>query len=187
MSLKGTNTTSDYIEYDRAVSVAEKLMKDDNRKVIGLYIMVAVNTGLRIGDILKLKFSDLKSDTLKLTEQKTGKKREIRLNERIRKALDAFGDNGDGFVFRSQKGGVYARQSINVLLKEEFAKEAKKLNISSHSLRKAMGRKVFENNGESEKALTYLSELFNHASPAVTRKYLGIRQEELNNIYDCLV
>jgi integrase len=187
MSLKGTNTTSDYIEYDRAVSVAEKLLKEDGKKVIGLYIMVAVNTGLRIGDILNLKFSDLKGDTLKLTEQKTGKKREIKLNERIRRAIESFGQSGDGFVFVSQKGVVYARQSINVILKEEFAREAKKLNISSHSLRKAMGRKVFENNGESEKALTYLSELFNHASPSITRKYLGIRQEELNNIYDCLV
>ncbi len=89
-------------------------------------------------------------------------------------------------MFVSQKGSVYTRQSINVILKEVFAKEAKKLNISSHSLRKSFGRKVFENNGESEKALTYLSELFNHTSPTITRKYLGIRQEELNNIYDYL-
>ena len=186
MSLKGANTTSDYIEFEKAVYVAEKLLKVEKTKVIGLYITVSINTGLRIGDILKLKFEDFKNETLKLTEQKTGKTREIKINERIRKVLTYFPDK-TGFCFVSQKGTTYSRQSINVILKEVFAKEAKKLNISSHSLRKAMGRRVFENNGESEKALTYLSELFNHSSPAITRKYLGIRQEELNNIYDCLV
>ncbi len=53
-------------------------------------------------------------------------------------------------------------------------------------MRKSFGRKVYESCGESEKALNYLSELFNHTSLSVTRRYLGIRQEELNNIYDCI-
>ena len=55
--------------------------------------------------------------------------------------------------------------------------------LSSHSLRKSFGRQCYEKNNESEKALMYLSEMFNHTSPSITRKYLGIRQEELNNIY----
>ena len=61
--------------------------------------------------------------------------------------------------------------------------ENKTLNISSHTLRKTFGRRVYNNNNESEKALIYLSEMFNHTSLAVTRLYLGIRQEELNEIY----
>lgn len=68
-------------------------------------------------------------------------------------------------------------------LKNVSIKESKKHNISSHSLRKSFGRRVYENNNESEKSLIYLSELFNHTSLSVTRKYLGIRQEELNDIY----
>ena len=186
MSEKGTITTSDYIEFSKAMYVGEKLLKNEKTKVLGFYIIVAINTGLRIGDILNLRFEDLSQDTIKLNEQKTNKKREIKVNDNIKKALNSFGKFKEGSIFISQKGCVYTRQSINVLLKNAFAKEAKNYNISSHSLRKSMGRKVYENNGESEKALTYLSELFNHTSPAITRKYLGIRQQELNNIYDCL-
>ena len=66
-------------------------------------------------------------------------------------------------------------------LKEMF--ETKNIAISSHSLRKTFGRQVWNNNGESDKALLYLSELFNHSSPAITKRYLGIRQEELDDIY----
>jgi integrase len=76
---------------------------------------------------------------------------------------------------------------MNRKLKNVFKKDTRTLNISSLSLRKSFGRRVYENNGESEKALTYLSELFNHSSQSITRQYLGIRQEELNDIYDGLV
>ena len=38
----------------------------------------------------------------------------------------------------------------------------------------------------AELALVKLMELFNHSSVAITKRYLGLRQEELLNTYDCL-
>jgi site-specific recombinase XerD len=72
------------------------------------------------------------------------------------------------------------------MIKEVFAKESKTLSISTHSCRKAFGRKVFESNGESEKSLVMLMDLYNHSSLSMTKVYLGLRQEEMNNIYDSL-
>lgn len=95
-------------------------------------------------------------------------------------------ENQGGLIFTSQKNGPYKIQSINRLLKTIFQKESKSLNVSSHSLRKSFGRRVYENNGSSEASLVYLSELFNHSNLRVTRRYLGIRQEELDNIYAML-
>ena len=186
MSVKGTVTTSDYIEFDRATAIGEKLLRDEKLKTLGLYIIVSINSGLRISDVLSLKGENLKTDTIKLVEKKTNKHREIKINDNIKKAVNQFHQLNDGYLFISQKKTVYSIQSINRLLKVIFKKEAKSLNISTHSMRKSFGRKVYENCGESEKALNYLSELFNHTSLSVTRRYLGIRQEELNNIYDCI-
>jgi integrase len=187
MSALGTITTSDYIQFDRATTVGEKLLKDEKLKTLGLYIIVSINSGLRISDVLALKGENLKADTIKLTEKKTNNKhREIKINENIKKAIKQYGTLNDGYLFVSQKKTVYSIQSVNRLLKSTFKKEAKTLNISTHSMRKSFGRKVYESCGESEKALNYLSELFNHTSLSVTRRYLGIRQEELNNIYDCI-
>ena len=63
-------------------------------------------------------------------------------------------------------------------------------NFSTHSLRKTWARKVYENEnaqGRGDMALLKLSELMNHSSPAITRRYIGLRQEELGEVYDTLV
>ena len=55
------------------------------------------------------------------------------------------------------------------------------------SLRKTFGRQVYNMNSEnSELALVKLMEQFNHSSIAITKRYLGLRQEEILETYDCL-
>lgn len=177
MSLKGTQTTTDYIPFEVAESKANELIRKND--VLGLYIMIAINTGMRIGDLRELTYEELQKDELNIIEGKTKKPRKIVLNERLKEAISKF--SGTGLIFVSQKGKVYATQSINRLLKKHF--DTKDRNISSHSLRKTFGRRVYDRNEQSEQALMYLSELLNHSSIAITRRYLGIRQEELNDIY----
>ena len=59
--------------------------------------------------------------------------------------------------------------------------------IDDSSLRKTFGRQVYNMNSEnSELALVKLMELFNHSSVAITKRYLGLRQEEILETYDCL-
>ena len=186
MSIKGTTTTADYIPFERATVVGEKLLRDDKSRRIGLYVIIAINTGLRISDLLPLRFQDMQGENLQLVEKKTRKKRQIKINRSVRNALNSFDANQNDYLFVSQKGSTYRPQSLNRILKGIFKKESKTLNISTHSLRKSFGRQVYERFGETEKALTTLSELFNHSSQGITRKYLGIRQEELNDIYDGL-
>jgi integrase len=83
--------------------------------------------------------------------------------------------------FKSNQNTILSKQYVNRKLKELFG--SKSLSVSTHSLRKTFGRQVWSNNNETDKALLYLSELFNHSSPAITKRYLGIRQEELDDIY----
>jgi integrase len=180
MSLKGSRTTADYVDYEKLMFQAEKLLQDKKTRVIGTYIIVAINTGLRCGDILKLTVEDLKNDTVTLQEQKTKKHKIIAINENIKNLVRKIGIHS-GSPFISQKGSVISIQHLNQELKKHI--KVKGLNISSHSLRKSFGRRVFQQNNESELALVYLSEIFNHSSILMTKIYLGIRQQELNNVY----
>jgi site-specific recombinase XerD len=56
--------------------------------------------------------------------------------------------------------------------------------ISSHTFRKKFGREVWRRNNYSEASLVKLSQLFRHSSTAITRIYLSITKEEVENLYD---
>lgn len=187
MSKKDTNTTSDYLDFDSTLNKSLKLLKLDPKKFkIAFLTILGINMGLRISDILKLKHQEMKSDTITLLEQKTKKHREIKINQSVKDAyiiycerLGIIADND--FLFVSQKGGVFTIRQVNRLLQSVFGTKSK--NISTHSLRKTFGRRVWENDNCSERSLILLSKVFNHTSSATTRIYLGLQQEELDNIY----
>jgi len=184
------NKTSDYIEYDIALNKGLKLLNDDKKCIIGFYIIFSINAGTRIFDTLKIKHSDLLGEKIILKEKKTKKVREITLNTVVKKAYQKlteklneinFKYDENDFVFKSAKGTVYRTQSINVILKKIF--NSKQLQISSHSLRKSFSRKIYENMNNSEYALVLLSDILSHSNLAITRRYLGIRQETIRDVY----
>jgi integrase len=193
MSLKHTNTTADYIEWNTMLNLVRRLFKDGDYRM-SLLIGCGAFFGLRISDLLTLKWNMLLDcDNFLITEKKTGKKRTIRINSDFQKHIkDCYSalkiKDSNQYCFISRKKTVYSIQRINVKFKEIRSKYNLKIeHISSHSLRKTFGRKVIENAGEnSEMALIKLSELFNHSSPQITRRYLGIRQEELMEVYESL-
>ena len=193
MSLKYSSTTADYLIWSDAMNLIRKLAKDGNYK-ISLLIALGCFTGLRISDILSLRWIQiLNVDEFTVIEKKTGKKRTIRLNSQLQvhirecfKHINPIGINAPVLV--SQKGTVFSVQRINVILKQVKKKYKLKVkNFSCHSLRKTFGRQVYNMNSEnSELALVKLMELFNHSSVAITKRYLGLRQEEILQTYDCL-
>lgn len=193
MSLKYSTTTADYLIWSDAMNLIRKLAKDGNYK-ISLLIALGCFTGLRISDILSLRWKQiLDTSEFTVTEKKTGKQRTIRLNPQLQlhirecyQQIKPLGINAPILV--SQKGTVFTVQRINIILKEVKRKYRLHIgNFSCHSLRKTFGRQVYNMNSEnSELALVKLMELFNHSSVAITKRYLGLRQEELLNTYDCL-
>ena len=193
MSLKYSTTTADYLVWSDAMNLIRKLAKDGNYKM-SLLIALGCFTGLRISDILALRWEQiLSTEEFTIIEKKTGKKRVLRLNsqlqQHIRECYEHIQPIGlKAPILVSQKGTVFIIQRINVILKEIKRKYRLKVkNFSCHSLRKTFGRQVYNMNSEnSELALVKLMELFNHSSLAITKRYLGLRQEEILQTYDCL-
>ena len=193
MSLKYSTTTADYLVWSDAMNLIRKLAKDENYKM-SLLIALGCFTGLRISDILALRWEQiLSTEEFTIIEKKTSKKRVLRLNsqlqQHIRECYEHIQPIGlKAPILVSQKGTVFTIQRINVILKEIKRKYRLKVkNFSCHSLRKTFGRQVYNMNSEnSELALVKLMELFNHSSLAITKRYLGLRQEEILQTYDCL-
>lgn len=193
MSLKYSITTADYMQWDDMTNLVRRLLYDEDYKM-SLLIAIGCFWGLRISDILSLRWSQiLNVDEFTIKEKKTDKLRTIRINAQLKRHItDCFKGivpiNINAPVFISQKGTIYTVQRINVILKEIKAKYKLKVqNFSCHSLRKTFGRQVYNQNSENaELALVKLMELFNHSSVAITKRYLGLRQEEILQAYDSL-
>lgn len=193
MSAKHSFTTADYLPWDTMLALVRRLYKDGNYRM-SLLIACGSFFGLRISDLLTLTWEQILGESFSLNEKKTGKHREIKVNagvrEHIRECYDALGiKNPKERCFLNKYGGVISIQRVNVVLKEIRVKYGLMgvKHFSTHSFRKTFGRKVVEMAGEnSEMALIKLAELFNHSNTAITRRYLGLRQQELREVYDSL-
>ena len=193
MSQKYSTTTADFLVWSDAMNLIRKLAKDNNYKM-SLLVALGCFTGLRISDILALRWNQILGvSEFTIIEKKTGKKRTLRLNPQLQKHIQECYEHIQPIgvkapILVSQKGTIFTIQRINVILKEIKKKYGLKVkNFSCHSLRKTFGRQVFNMNSEkSEFALVKLMELFNHSSVSITKRYLGLRQEEILETYDCL-
>lgn len=150
--------------------------------------------GLRIGDILRLRWKDVKGEKFTLHEGKTGKTREIQIHSDYKKLVRSIlakiePPPLDGYVFEptrksDRKGQPMSVISANRRIQKAFDRYAIPVqNPSSHTLRKTFGRRVYENNDRSEAALILLSQIFNHRDTSTTRRYIGLTQEKISNAY----
>ena len=194
MALKGQTTTADALQWEEMVSLVHRLYRDGDYRM-SLLVATQSMWGLRIGDELRLRWQDIVGkEELVLHEQKTGKHRAIKINRALRKHIeDCYqalnSPELNEYIFISNRlGKVWSREWVNMRLKEYRKKYHLSIkHYSSHSHRKTFGRHIVELAGaDAEKALIKLSEIFSHSSTEITRRYLGLKAEEIAGVYDML-
>ena len=81
MGLKYSTTTADYLEWNVAMNLIRKLALDENYKM-SLLIAIGCFTGLRISDILALRWNQiLNTEEFTIIEKKTGKTSVYQISE----------------------------------------------------------------------------------------------------------
>jgi integrase len=192
MSLKGQRTTTTSMDWDDFKSLISKLERDREYKFC-LLVSIGVFSGLRISDLLELRYHQfINTEILTIQEKKTKKTRRIKINEdlkeliiRIKEKIGVADDNQ--FIFINKYGTKPIDQSyVNVKLKELLRKYGIVMegNASSHLFRKTLGNRVLRLNNYSSESVILLMELFSHSSPAMTKRYLGIREKQIMDVYD---
>ena len=195
MSKKHSYTTADYLNWDTAMALVRKLYRDGNYRA-SLLLGCGFFFGLRISDLRRLTWDQiLDKEEFVTIEQKTGKRRVVRINKgfqgHIRDCHTAMGVKDDARpCFLSRFGSIISLQMVNREFKAIKVKYQLKIdNFSTHSMRKTWARQIWEAenaNGRGEMALLKLSEILNHSAPNITRRYIGLRQQELGEVYDSL-
>lgn len=190
MSAKGSITTADYLPYKDYKRLLQSLEEEKQYKWC-LYCTLSFCLGLRISDILKLRWGNVvNQDSLVVTEKKTGKTKRIPMgasaSERVSYMYQKLGKPKlSGYIMSNQKNAKpMSSQYINRTLKKWIEKYNLPIqNFSTHTFRKTFGRYVYESNGKTEESLIILNRIFKHHSIKTTIVYIGLTDEEVGRVF----
>ncbi len=144
---------------------------------IATALMLEANLGLRISDILKLHLTDIVKDgeryRLSITEQKTGKARVFTVPLALYQFIRCY----------CMDNNIPADAVIFPLTERAVQKQLKLVcdylgytGISTHSFRKFYATEIYQSSGYN---IALVQQLLQHSSAAVTQKYIGIQQKDI--------
>jgi integrase len=160
------------------VEAIKQFLKEQNERNYLLFL-IGINTGLRISDILKLKVGDVKGTHISIREKKTGKQKRIRITPSLKRELKWYveGKNDEEYLIKSRNGcNKPIGRSMAYKILRKVAERFNLDEIGTHTLRKTFGYHFYQ----QTKDVAMLQEIFNHSSPAITLKYIGVNQDSMD-------
>jgi len=179
-----------------------------------MLFIVGINFGLRVSDLLRLRFcmvldNDLVfRDSFPILEKKTSNTRRHKKNRYITindAAIDAItmylkdmAARGkvvklDDYMFKGESNrcgtdnnSPMSRVSVDRLLKNIAREVGIQSKVSTHTLRKTFGYHQMVMSGNDPRKLLLLQKMFGHSTAAQTLDYIGITSEEIEDAYRSL-
>jgi integrase len=175
------NTVEPIRDMDDIQEVKKYLKKRSVRDYI-LFVL-GIHIGLRISDILQLRVKDVKGTHIKITEKKTGKPRRSKIPRSIQDVIKEYisGMNDEEYLFQSRKGFNQPIQRVQAY--KIISQAAAQIGLSesgTHTMRKTFGYHFYK----KTKDIAMLQKHFNHHSPSVTLRYIGIDQDWMDKALD---
>lgn len=160
--------------------VEQILKKQSNRNL--LLFTIGTNCGLRISDILNLNVGDVKDrNYIQIIEQKTGKFKKFPINNKLKPMFYEYTKDktAEEPLFLTIFGNRLERVAAYYIIRDACKNAGLEENIGTHTLRKTFGYHHYKQN----KDVAILQKIFNHSSPQITLRYIGIEQEEIYESY----
>jgi integrase len=160
----------------------EELLKKGYRDY--LLFDIAINTGLKIIDILNLTVWDVKNKSqIEVKEDKTGRLLKYAVSPETHEELQKFilGMSAWELLFASKKGGkrpITDKQAYKCL--NETGRKLGIDDIGTHTLRKTFGYHHYN----KHKDIALLQNIFSHSTPDMTHRYIGVDDMEDISIED---
>lgn len=160
-----------------------KYLKNNNERDYVLFAM-GVYSGLRITDILNLRVANVKNKTeFILIEKKTNKRKALNINNNLQKILKQFTkDKGEREFLISKKDGKKPLSRVRAFQILKNIGNEFDIHISPHCLRKTFGYFHYQSNRD----IVILQKIFNHSTPEVTFRYIGVNSETIKKSIDTL-
>ncbi|MFD2442907.1 site-specific integrase [Bacillus sp. CGMCC 1.16607] len=167
---------------DKQLIESMKIQLADCKRNVFLFTL-GINTGLRISDLLRLKVNEVRNVThIIIIEQKTKKLKRFKINETLKLAINDYTHSmpDDVYLFKSLRGTKPIKRVQAWKILNQAAKQVGLSEIGTHTLRKTFGYHFYQ----KYKDVAVLQQIFNHSSPAVTMRYIGINQDIMDEKID---
>lgn len=183
---KGASITVDPIRRREDIQAISKLISDSPRD--HLLFTLGINNGLRVVDLLRLTVKDVKNlkigELIPIKETKTGKINILMINKSAYKSLQNYlsktSPKDSDFLFNSRKGNKPLQsQAVSKLIKKWTRAVNLQGYYGAHTLRKTFG---YIQRTEFGVGFEILCRRYNHSSPSITMRYLGIQDKEVGAI-----
>jgi len=169
-------------EEELARLLAASEAKASKSPVLLPIVTVAVNTGMRKGEVLGLAWErvDFARGVLRLEQTKSGRRREIPMNQAVDEALSQLaGPKLEGLVFRKGDGSRWG--SIRTAF-ERACREAKIEAFRFHDLRHTFASHFMMSTGD----LPALQKILGHATLAMTMRYAHLAEAHVRQAMNAL-
>lgn len=202
--LAGEHTAEPIKSLDDIRRISEYFIANERYRDNMLFIC-GINFGLRISDLLRLRFCNLIDDDMTFKEEfpilekktshtrKTKKNRWLSINDAVVEAVTLYLQHVpcklDDFMFRSEspnsrgKNVSMSRMAVHNILTEVQETLGIEAHLSSHTLRKTFGYHQMAMSGNDPRKLVILQRMFGHSSLMQTMEYIGITDEEISDAY----
>ncbi len=160
----------------------ESILKKQSMRNM-LIFTIGTNCGLRISDILSLNVGDVRNrDYISIKEKKTGKYKRFPINAKLKPIFAKFTKdrNLDEPLFLSVFNNRMERTQCYRIVNEACHQAGIDYRIGTHTLRKTFGYHHYQ----KFKDVAVLQKIFNHCSPQVTLRYIGIDQDMIDASYN---
>lgn len=171
-----------------------------------MLFVVGINFGLRVSDLLSLRFSNLIDDncqfktTFPILEKKTRntrkvqKNRYITINDAVIDAVTLYLENTPGvklsdYMFRGESNRCgnqnkpMSSYSVERILKNVSKELGLGAHVATHTLRKTFAYHQMLMSNNDPRKLLLLQKMFGHSTSAQTLDYIGITGEEIEDAY----
>lgn len=197
--------TSEPIKSLDDINRISRYLIDNGRYRDNMLFIVGINFGLRISDLLQLRFTQLINDdfsfktTFPILEKKTRNTRKVQrnryisINDAVMDAVTLYLKHThcklDDYLFRSEsnrgsnQNKPMTRMSADRILKGIANDLSLENKMATHSLRKTFAYHQMVMSNNDPRKLLLLQKMFGHSSAAQTLDYIGITGEEIEDAY----
>ncbi|WP_106587974.1 site-specific integrase [Salsuginibacillus halophilus] len=160
----------------------KRLLRRRNMRDYFMFVL-GINTGLRVGDLLTLRVLDVRDRThIVIQEQKRGKTKRFKLNSELQLEIQDYTEDmaAEEYLFPSKKTNLPITREQAYRIIKNAADQLGIDGAGTHTMRKTFGYHLYN----QTKDIARLQKIFNHSAPEVTMRYLGITQDELDDLVD---